>query len=497
MGENTPRNQAKEPVTIRLSTDAKAKLQEIAEAEERTVSSMIDLAVREFLDRRFGVMSASAGQSKIKVRHAALPDTSVLRTFSTLAPVEWSKAQQELNLPELEFVDERPEWRRLPSDVFSGESDLVESVNWQPIFWHVKRGGSTPRFDWVGPYLQMFVGHHIFIHKDLARNHFSQDELSAFDQFRGEAKSGRDASLRSMIAWAKQRGEKSASRAQSLDALWADSIVGCQLGTDYHIAVRRLGAIIAELNGKPDDEIVVDPPVSGLDDLTRGFQEFRNGTVTAFTGNLLHSADLLTRRKHYAFLLAGPADLRVPSLNTIAGRKGLFDPGITYSAQKSDVGGSILELWCRAVGWFRDQIINADSDEMLKKMIKEQFPEFSETHDPNISISSDPMGFTATLKSLMQTWVKWFTDPDEARAFLGEGDVTAEDLVEHYEELCDLLNPSAQMTSPACDDPKQRAFWKFPTYSERAVRAQSPDNSNQNLSADAPVRKQNRSRKRT
>ena len=173
-----------EAVTIRLDADAKTKLNELARAENRTVSSLIDLAVREFLDRKSG------GETKpefLRVRHADLPDTSVLRAFCTLAPDQADRARAKLGLPVFKFVEDRPEWSRLPLDLFKGESDVVESVNWLPIFLHVKGGGGSPRLDWVGPFLQLFVGHCVFVSSDLAGNYLDAGQRKEFAAFRAWA----------------------------------------------------------------------------------------------------------------------------------------------------------------------------------------------------------------------------------------------------------------------------------------------------------------------
>ena len=83
MGEPTQRNLAKEAVTIRLDIESKAKLNLLAKAENRTVSTLIDIAVREFLDRR----DLDGERPEIlRIRHADLPDTSVLRAFCEMEP---------------------------------------------------------------------------------------------------------------------------------------------------------------------------------------------------------------------------------------------------------------------------------------------------------------------------------------------------------------------------------------------------------------------------
>jgi hypothetical protein len=460
---------AKAPVTIRLDVAAKAKLHELAMKEDRTVSSLIDLAVREFLERRFQSGIGSNRSGTLRIRHAGLPDTSVLHAYSICAPDDFNKALTKFNLPNFEFVSDRPEWRRLPSDLFSGESDLVESVNWFPIFWHVKRGGSSPRLDWIGPFLQLFVGHCVFVRKDLLKNHFSSDDLTEFQRFRNLASTGKDLSLRSLIAWVQQSKDK-IRLGHTLETMWAEAVVGCQLGTDYHIAVRRVAPIIARITNGPLKE---DPTIVGVDSLNRGFQELRAGAISGFTGNLLHSATLLADANPVAFLIAGPADLRVPSLNTLAGRKGMFDATSAESPLQTGMPGQrVLGLWGEAVAWFRDQVVNTDSDVNMKQFLGALFPEFM---NENENTTGD---FVTILKSLLQTWVKWFTDPEEARAFFGEaafsgsvaGNVSAEDLVKYYEELCELLNPSAQMVAPS-DDSKDRALWKFPVLATQSAKS--------------------------
>lgn len=456
---------AKEPVTIRLDVECKARLAELALADGRTVSSEIDIAVREYLDRRLGSAPPQLAVDRIRVRHASLPDTSILSAFHMLAPEACEKARQDLNLPPFEFLGDPPEWSRLRADLLSGESDLVESVNWSAIFWHTRRGISQ-RLDWTGPFLHLFGAHCVFIRRDLAKAFLSEEQISEFVKFRDAANSGKELSLRSLVAWARQT--KDSAVIEALDAMWAEAVVGCQLGTDYHIAIRRLTAALAYLAVKSD---VVDPPTPGVGNLDQGFREFCNGTVTAFTGNVLHSADLFTRRKGLALLIAGPADVRVPSLNTLAARKEMFAQGID-GTDRTAIGGRILEFWGRAVGWFHADVINAESDDALRSFIVKAFPEspFLKPAGADTDGSSSLEERVAVLKSLMQTWMRWFEDPEEARAFLGDGGVAtavaAEDLVEHYQELCMMLNPSAQMAAPG---DAERQFWRFPTLPEQGM----------------------------
>lgn len=464
--EDQQRNPAKEAVTIRLDVDAKTKLNELARAESRTVSSLIDLAVREFLDRKSG------GKMKpefLRVRHADLPDTSVLRAFCTLAEDKADQARAELGLPAFRFVDDRPEWSRLPLDLFKGESDVVESVNWLPLFMHYKGGGGSLRLDHVGPFLQLFVGHCVFVSSDLARNYLDAGQLREFTSFRAQGKTGKDLSLRSLVAW----GHGNAKIGEALDAMWHDTVVGCQLGTDYHIAIRRVAPILCELAGK-GTEVAVDPTIAGITDLNRGFQEFLNGTISAFCGSLLHSAELLSDRADAALLLAGPADVRVPSVNTLAGTKGMFDAGPARDKLADGTGGNVLAFWGTAVRWFRDEMINCNSDAMLRQFLGAMFKDFLNGQAGSEGESADRVRI---LKGLLQTWVRWFADPAEAGSFIGGGSgdgimpggLQAKDpLVMHYEELCDLLNPAGAMKAPNPNDPKERALWRFPVLAERS-----------------------------
>ncbi len=477
------RNAAKEAVTIRLDVEAKSQLSSLARTENRTVSSLIDLAVREFLDRRFGRGVARSIEARLRVRHASLPDTCVLHAFFTLASEQYEDASRELNLPRLEFVDDRPEWSSLPKDLFAGESDLVESVNWLPIFWHVKRGGSAPRLDWIGPFLQLFVGHCVFVRADLASSRLDPAEMADFEAFRSEARTGKDLTLRSLVAWARHSGEKAAGRATALREIWSDAVVACQQGTDYHIAVRRVDPILSELAGGLEAPAFSDPTIQGIASLDPGFRDFCNGTVSGFTGNLLQTTELLTWRKDSALLFAGPADLRVPSLNTLAGHKGMFEPASEAAdADPGNIGARVLELWAIAVEWFRNSVVNGKSDEVLREFLRTMFPDFDLDGLSNPESTAAALGSDLTplavLRSMMQTWVKWFKSPDEAGAFFGQnvvgglsGHASAEDLVQHYEELCDLLNPAAQMCAPKLDDPRERALWQFPAFPERGPRA--------------------------
>jgi Ribbon-helix-helix protein, copG family len=467
MDNAPPRKQAKELVTIRVDADSKAKLHRLAEDQGRSVSALIDLAVSEFLDRRFGANAASL--ASLRVRHALLPDTSVLHAFQALAPDLYKSALEELSLPQLQFIEDRPEWRRLPADLFSGESDLVESVNLLPIFWHFKRGGSSLalKLHCVPPYLQLFVGHCVFVRSDHLKDYLSAQDIKDFLEFRNHGQSGKDLSLRSLVAWVKQSSEvNKLSRATALQEAWANVIAGCQRGTDYHIAILRVAPILAQLAPRPPVHSSSEPAIQGVEDLDRGFYEFRSGGSSAFIGSLLHSTRLLAATDPKALLLAGPADLRIPSLNTLAGRREIFD--------SEEVRRSILELWSRAVRWFREQIVMAKGDNL--RAFVSLMLSLSTSDSPE---SSFELRELEILQSLMQTWVKWFTDPEEAHAFLGDaslggvpgGNVSAEDMVKHYEELCELLNPAAQMTAPTYTAEREVALWKFPVLPESSGSA--------------------------
>lgn len=463
MSESTQRNQAKEPVTIRLDLNIKARLLELAQQQERTVSSLIDLAVREFLNRSSGGLVAhSPSAVKLRVRHANLPDTHVLHAYCTLAEERYNDSLKELVLPGIEFVDAPVEWGRLLTEVSEGKSDLVESVNWQALFWERKQYKS-PSLDWVGPYLQLFVGHCVFVRPDHVSAYLDKGELDDFSQFRTRAKTGRDLSLRSLIAWATRSGDKKAERLNKLRLLWADAIVCCQPGTDYHIAVLRIAPTLEEggdTNTSTGDRF--DTVVQGTDSLDNGFRQFRNGTVTAFIGNLLHAAQLLADPSQ-GLLLAGPSDLRVPSLNTLAGHKGVFDGTLmSTDGPVSSTRDGVKALWKHAASWFRDEVVGAEADEPLREFVAKFFPELLK----NSSERTGPLSDYAIFRSLMRTWVKWFPEPEDAEAFVG-GKTAADTLVRQYEWLCELLNPSAKMVSHNGDQPEEaRSLWKFPVLPE-------------------------------
>ena len=286
----------KDAVTIRLDKRAKAELAQIAATDNRTVSNLVDQAVREYIDKRNGRTESS----KLKVRHARLPDTSVFRAFKELAPDQWEKETANLKLPSLDFVPDGAEWSRLSTELFTGQSDIVESVNWLPIFWNVSRGKTIAPSQLYRPYLQVFVGHCIFVRASLAAAHLRESDLEEFQSFRQQATTGKDLSLRSLVGWARD-----ADRRSRLDSLWREAVVACQPGTDYEIAVRRVAPILRSATGEGLDSQIQYPAIMGIVNLDRGFQDFRNGTVDAFSGNLLHSAELLTVSRDAAFLLAG------------------------------------------------------------------------------------------------------------------------------------------------------------------------------------------------
>jgi len=335
-------------------------------------------------------------------------------------------------------------------------------MNLGPIYEHVTHGGSSSdlRLDWVGPFLQVFVGHCVFVREDFLRTYLDSSEFEDFKSFRAVSRNGRDLSTRSLVAWIQASDDNSKSRAGVLEKMWSDAVVGCQTGTDYHIAIRRVAPILAWLNdGRPEG--FQDPTISDVDHLDRGFHEFRSGAVDAFTGNLLHSATLLAEEPSMSVLLAGPADLRVPSLNTLAGRKGMFDLSTADAgSQTESLGLRLLGLWSIAVAWFRDEVVNADNDKELQKLVKSLFPDF-QFENADDAARVDTLQPISVLRSLMQSWVKWFSNPEDAYDFVGE---PKEALSKYYARLCELLNPLKEMPAPKFEDRNERALWRFPTF---------------------------------
>jgi hypothetical protein len=463
------RNPAKKLQSIRLDVATKISLDKIAKTENRTISSLLDLAVREFVEK---YLRGKTQRAALRVCYACLPDTCVLQAFCALAVEESERARRDLDLPQFEFNESPPEWSRLPLDLFRGNSDLIESVNWLPIFWHVRTGGSSLRLDWVGPYLQLFVGHCIFVRADLVSCYLSEFQINSFKEFRQQAKTGEDLSLRSLTTWARC-SDGTEGLGEALEQMWKDAVVGCQHGTDYHVAVCRVAPILRDLQTKDRDTLTIEPTIFSVPDRDRGIQDFRTGRINAFSGDLLHSAELLTDQRELAFLLAGPADLRIPSLNTLAGRKGLLDVAPDGDIRLNAIGGNVLAFWGRAVRWFRE-IVNSESDERFREVVTSIFPTFYSNLQPKMTALSDGglPDRLEVLKSLMQTWVRWFADQTEARTFLTEGvfegilpgALTAKDLVQQYESLCELLSPSFKMKPPSQSDLR---LWPFPVFAQR------------------------------
>ncbi len=146
-------------------------------------------------------------------------------------------------------------------------------MNRLPILAHFNQGRDTGtlRLDYVGPFLQLFVGHCVFVRRDLIAAHLTEQELNDFAAFRDLATNGKDLSLRSMVAWARSN-PSAVGLNKKLEQIWSDSIVGTQFGTDFHISVRRTTAILADLAGRSREEsIAQDPVINGIADLSRGF----------------------------------------------------------------------------------------------------------------------------------------------------------------------------------------------------------------------------------
>lgn len=458
----------KEAVTVRLDAHAKARLQTIAQRENRTFSSLIDMAVKEYLEQQEGCRTPVPHLNSLEICHAHVPDSIILRAFATFAPETCSTLVESLGLPQAEFVGKQPEWRK--NHLHADSSDLVETFNWLPIFWHIKRGGSSPRIGWVGPYLQIFSAHCVFIRRDFFKSFLDAEAYEDYLCFQSKGESARDQSLRSVIAWLQHSSPQLAvARAQQVLKCWTNTVITCQMGTDLQIAAQRVTPLLQLLSGSPLEMAEAEPTLQGNNDLHSGFQAFMNSAVTGFTGHALQSTELLTDAKSEAILLAGPADVRVPSLNTIAGHKSLFDAhGGTDGSENP-----LLTLWTQAVHWFRKEMLNEPSGERFHIFMQTHYPEYIRPEN-NSDERANNRKKVLFLRSFMQTWIQWFADPNETQAFMGNtlidgiGGVAApspEDLVQHYETLCDALHPAGKMPPAIDGNATELALWKFPTLS--------------------------------
>jgi len=159
----------------------------------------------------------------------------------------------------------------------------------------------------------------------------------------------------------------------------------------------------------------------------------------------------------------------------------MLDVDVGSDSRNGNAGSNILAFWAKAVEWFTNEIVFSESDEKLREFVTLRFPSFlSNNHfETAAEHTTTDLDRVKVLKSLMQTWVKWFADVKEAEAFLAEGLVddlmggapTARDLAQHYQQLSHLLNPSAQMKPPMLNDPKEQALWPFPEMAARPMKA--------------------------
>lgn len=451
-GAKTGRDSAaKVAITVRLRGNSLKELKQIADTESRTVSNLIDGAVKEFLGRR-----NDSSDVVLNVQHAALPDTSVLKGFFHLAQEAYKTGVEEKRFPNIYFPPQQFEWSRLMSEVMQGEMEVVESVNWQSILKELANKYTPPRFDWMPPYLQLFGGHCVFSSASLVKEKLGKDDLESFMAFRSIATTGRELSRHSLAAWANMSdlsSEEKTGRAAKLAALWSESIVCCQLGTDFHIALLRLTSLLeamlppsqaqAALADAPRNE----PIIQGVDDLDNAFAQFNDGVFTAFIGNMLHTTELLAEAEPHALLLAGPADLRITSLNTLVGAKGQI---------QGSGGEKIATLWRDASKWFNEMVGNPSIDTFGKfvAMVAPTSSRGAPWSEREIIL----------LKSLMQTWVKVFPDALSAQALVGHaGDNKAAlFFLAHYESMCKKLADSEPMPAPQHEQAMERSFWKFP-----------------------------------
>ena len=143
----------------------------------------------------------------------------------------------------------------------------------------------------------------------------------------------------------------------------------------------------------------------------------------------------------------------------------------------SDLGAKVLTLWGHAVRWFTRELVDAKSDDLLRKFLHSFFPEFDQDQRGTGPTESP----TLVLQSLLKTWVKWFADPNEALAFMGKD---TERLVRCYKDLCHMLNPVAPLPFEA-PNVEDRDLWPFPTLQEYMLTENRPPQGDQRSTTEA------------
>lgn len=454
----------KEVVTVRLDAEAKSALTEICRQKNRTMSSMIDLAVSEFLNKNYRSVK-SKERGKIVVKHAKLIDTSIIRAFCELSGEKYREAISHLDLPEISFADSpdsSPEWSRIAPALNEDKTDLIESFNWAPIFMSVKRGEAAPKLDWIGPFLQIFGCHCIFISKKYVEQNCPKLS-SDYQEFRDGFSSDRELSQCSMISYIQSNDENMNNYTEIIARIWQSSIITCQRETDYHIAVRRVAPLLNQISCYELD--CKDPVIRGCQSLELALSEYKSGVSNLFIGNILQSAELFTYDFEDSFLFAGPQDVRVASLNTIAGKNDLIGPNST----ENHISSRLLQFWGMAVEWYKSEVISSDSsNKLIREILKTHFQPFlekiEEKSSDNVGMKSDD--FYHMLKTLMRSWVLWLDSPDAAKALYGieygnnKKVPSAQTLVEQYERLCNALYED-KMPEPENDGARQNSLWPF------------------------------------
>ena len=450
----------------------------MASKEDRTVSSLVDKAVRNYIEHspqkiskdnkmftgNFSVDSLF-NSGPLYIRHANLPDTSILYAYSKLAPQACYETLMNNGLPEIKFFDEGTQWNKLPSDLFSGAADILESVNWLSIFWHMRRGGSSPQLGWLGPYLNVFAGHCIFVHREVLEQVFSESALADYDTFKSSSTDAKTLSLNSFFAWINNSNDLKHNRIQALVSVWKTLEVSCNIGTDYQLAAIRFGHLLSQICSELNEHktfaknSLLDPIICGNKSSDEGLSRFLSGDATGFIGGLMQSSILFADHLDDVVLLAGPADLKLQSINTLAAK----------NVDKTSTN-QYISLWSDAVKWYKKEVIWSDELTHLKALIEKTSPSFFDSFSP-ISANKEKLPLRLEiLRGMLRTWVRWFESPEDARGFYGglnnkssfKLKISAEDLVENYEVMSRYLTSINPSQYPDIDESSVDLFWRFP-----------------------------------
>lgn len=406
-----PKTGQKQLMAFRIAPDTMESLRGYGEKEERSLSWVVNKAVREFLrnagergvygavDRHFdSLMPDVQSPTRVDFVWAPLLETMIAPIFCKLNPqksleianryalrIIWHEEayndqfRRVLSMGRKTPAGKNPPYAVALMNVASIASIvLAHEASTRPVereleFAEPRRLSPEPRrtapvdteqpVSWRRLVLVAWRAHYLFV-----RAEFAQSALDTlYVQFARSRRSGQ-----SLYAYLKGKKEF-----RTLGNIMRSLSVGYQKESDWETAINALRADCPEL---PADESAALPlRAKTFESHDSGLDAFLAGQIDAFGGGIVQTDLLLDKYKDQAVLFAGPRDfdnlLDLTSLNTLVGTPNLFEPG-------NRVADGIEALWDAAITWFEREVL--PNEKLLHAYIAEMYPGLPETLLPEV-----------------------------------------------------------------------------------------------------------------